>query len=166
MNASLAQPRTKPAQENPDVTRAKVISRTYDFDERCEKIVASIPSRRDSVVRYVVEGHSHGRDATCSCAGYLRWRRCVHQASFVLIIEELEKQHYAQPEHTTEGLIEFLDYYERIPDVLDCDQRLRRNGIRAALASRGVRYEATRTLAEQRAVAERMAGAKAILFSE
>jgi len=157
---------TKPNLANPDIAASELVSRAYDADERCEFLVATIPSRSEPGRRHTLRGHSHGRDAVCSCWGYQRHRRCIHAASFILIIEELERQHYSSPEHTTEGLIRFLDYYERIPDILDADQRLRRNGIRAALASRGVRYEATRTLAEQKAVAERMAGAKAILFSE
>lgn len=154
----------RPTLDHPDVTQAKLISRACDDAEGCEMIHASIPSRQDSEVRYLVQGHTHARDASCSCLRFLRWRRCCHAAAFILIIEELEKQHYATPEHTTERLFELARYYDSIADILSPDQRLRYHGVKAALLSRGIRYEATRTLAEQLRVAERAAAAKAELF--
>lgn len=157
----------RPGLDHPDVTKALLLSRAYDFDARSELIEASIPSRKDSAVRYLVRGHTHGRDATCTCLGFTRWRRCCHQAAFLLIVEELERQFYAEEgRYSTAQLLDLARYFDAIADILSADQRLRFHGIKAALRDRGIRFEATRTLAEQRAVAERAAGAKAILFSE
>lgn len=154
----------RPTIANPDVTQARLISRTYDETERCELIAASIPSRRDSEVRYIVEGHTHGRDARCSCLGWRRWRRCCHCAAFVLILEELERAHYDNPAHTTARLLELARWYDSVSDVLNADQRLRFNGIKAALRDRGVRFESTRTLAEQAEVARKARRAQDELF--
>jgi hypothetical protein len=162
---SVAQ-ETRPAPANPDIAASRLISRSYDADEQREHIVASIPSRRDPATRYIVKGHTHGRDAECSCLGFTRHKRCCHAAAFILIIEELERLHYSDPRYTTERLIELARWYESVSPVLDPDQRLRFAGVCAALHSRGVDFRACRTLAERRAIQERAAGAKAILFGE
>jgi hypothetical protein len=156
----------RPTIANPDIAASQLVSRAWDADAVAEFIVATIPSRSEPTRRHTLRGHSHGRDAVCSCWGYQRWGKCAHVAAFVLIIEELERQHYANPRHTTARLLELARWYDSVSDVLNADQRLRYHGVKAALRDRGVRFESTRTLAEQRAVAERAAGAKAILFSE
>lgn len=157
----------RPSLDHPDVTKALLLSRAYDFDARSELIEASIPSRKDSAVRYLVRGHTHGRDATCTCLGFTRWRRCCHQAAFMLIVEELERQFYAEEgRYSTAQLLDLARYFDAIADILSADQRLRFHGVKAALLARGVRYEATRTLAEHRVAVERGLAAKALLFEE
>ena len=147
------------------IAEAREVRREWHPDERAEFLVAAVPSARAPEI-YTVAGHSHGRDATCTCWGFRKWKRCKHVAAFILIWEELERQHYANPVHSDRRLLELLDYYDNIADILNPEQRLRRGGIRAALRDRGISHEATRTLAEQAAVVRRGNAAKSELFGD
>lgn len=150
-----------------DVAAARLITRMWDDREKSEYIVVTVPSRRDPAKRHLVKGHAHGRTATCSCWGFLRHKRCAHASAFMPILEELERQHYAdQRRYTDEGLMALLDYYDSDPQPLNHVQRLRRNGVAAALAERGVDYRATRTLAEQAELVARGKRAARDLFEE
>lgn len=132
-----------------DVAAAELVKRMWDDHERCEFVVATVPSRRDPTRRHLVRGHASGRNATCSCWGFLRHHRCAHASAWMPILEELERQHYAdRHRYSDEGLMALLDFYTSGPPLSD-GQRLRMNGIRAALAERGIWYwGAPATLAE------------------
>lgn len=167
MTATATQPKRPPAPEHPDIAAARLVAREYDFDARSEYLTATIPSRGDSNKLYVVRGHTHGRDATCSCWGFTKWKRCCHAAAFILIIEELERQFYGQEgRYTTARLLDLARYFDNVADILDADQRLRFTGVKAALRDRGVDFRSTRTLAEQAAAVERGRAAKALLFDQ
>lgn len=147
-----------------DIAAAQLIAREYDEATQSEFLTATIPSRGDANKLYTLRGHTHGRDASCSCWGFIRHKKCCHSAAFILIVEDLERKHYSDRRHATERLIELARWYESVVEVLNPDQRLRFAGVCAALHGRGVDFRATRTLAEQRAVAERAARAQAELY--
>lgn len=157
----------RPTIANPDIAASQLISRAFDEAELSEFIVATIPSRADPVRRHTVRGHTHGRDAVCSCWGFARHKRCAHVAAWPLILEALEKLHYAdERRYTIAGLLDLARYFDAIADILNADQRLRFHGIKAALRERGVRFESTRTLAEQAEVARKARRAQDELFGE
>lgn len=154
------------------LAEARELRRTWDADAGYEHLVAAVPSRRDPTFLYEVSGHSHGRDARCTCPGFAYRQRCAHAAAFILIWEELERQHYAAtrpdgcPGYPDRALLDLLAWYDGGDPTLSPEQRLRRNGIRAALAARGIHPDEGRTLAERLATVERGRQAKALLFEE
>jgi len=149
-----------------DLAAATLVRREWHESEGkrgAEYLVATVPSATGQE-RYWVSGHSHGRDAACTCWGFRRWKRCKHVAQFILIWEQLERRHYGQPCYTDRHLIKLLAFFDAQSDRLDHEQRLRRGGIRAALRDRGIDPDAARTEAARLATVARGKRAAAELF--
>lgn len=128
-----------------------LVAREWDPDAAAERLTLTVPSRSDPTTRHTLTGHSHGRDAACDCPGFAYRRRCSHVAAWPVLVEELERRFYADPAYTTAGLLSLAEFYAAIPDLLSPEQRLRANGIRAALADRGVAVRPPRPSAARRA---------------
>lgn len=149
----------------PDPARIALVARTWDADARRELIAVRLPSGSDPATAYRVTGHSDGRATGCDCPAGAHGRPCKHAAYFAIAIAEAERRHY--DDYSTDGLLALLAYYDhQHAGPLDDDQRLRRGGVAAQLAARGVDCRTGRTLAERNRVVARGEAAKADLFGD
>lgn len=149
---------TKQAPSPIDLTSVRELRRTWNEAKQLTWVEAEYHGHDT----YALAGWSDGTGATCTCKGWQFNQRCKHVSSFPEILQHLEREYQATK--STGDLIAALDFWGRQVEPLSTDQRLARGAQREVLHARCVRYEATKTLAEQAAIVARGARAKDELF--